>query len=110
LELFIDARNSGEWTPCVKLLDLKLPAGWIEHAHIGLTASTGQLADNHDAISLLVHGGSDVIAGNSALDQELKEKAISKKIFFEVNPAHLTAEDRFIRYEYAKTCLLFHVE
>lgn len=31
---------------------LELPEGWLEHAHIGVTATTGQLADNHDVISL----------------------------------------------------------
>jgi mannose-binding lectin 2 len=55
LELQIDARNTGEWTKCVTLNNLRLPVGWLEHAHIGLTASTGQLADNHDVISLATY-------------------------------------------------------
>ena len=52
LDLFIDARNTGEWTRCAQIEKLDLPQGWLEHAHIGVTATTGQLADNHDVISL----------------------------------------------------------
>jgi hypothetical protein len=48
----VDARNSGEWTHCVQLHGLEIP-DWPREAHIGLTASTGQLSDNHDVLSLV---------------------------------------------------------
>ncbi len=51
IDLFVDARNVGEWSRCVKLTNLTLPSGWLQHAHVGMSASTGQLADNHDVIS-----------------------------------------------------------
>lgn len=54
LAVYVDERDSGEWTLCTEVSDLDkhLPPGWIERSHLGLTASTGQLADNHDIISL----------------------------------------------------------
>jgi len=52
LEVYIDPQNSGEWTPCVNISNIGLPSNWARSAHIGLSASTGQLADNHDIISL----------------------------------------------------------
>ena len=55
IDLFIDAKNSGEWTRCVSINDLKMPFEWLQHSHIGISASTGQLADNHDVISLLTY-------------------------------------------------------
>ena len=53
LKVMVDAKNSGEWLECANLEKLDLPAGWLRDAFIGLTASTGQLADNHDVISLV---------------------------------------------------------
>lgn len=50
IEIFIDPKNSGEWTHCTSLDNVPLPPNWSLRAHVGLTASTGQLADNHDVI------------------------------------------------------------
>ena len=50
----IDAKNTGEWTPCYRQ-ELSFPDDWIEDATIGITASTGSLADNHDVIALSVY-------------------------------------------------------
>lgn len=45
----VDARNTGEWSSCVDIPNLKeLPKGWTKKAYVGLTATTGALADNHD--------------------------------------------------------------
>lgn len=52
LKVMVDSRNSGEWMHCATIDSLGLPAGWIKDAYIGITASTGQLADNHDVIAL----------------------------------------------------------
>lgn len=48
----MDPKNSGEWENCVSINKLNLPAGWVQKSYIGLTATTGQLADNHDIIYL----------------------------------------------------------
>jgi len=49
-----DERSSGDWKPCVhlSLADKNLPPDWLRDSHVGITATTGQLADNHDVISL----------------------------------------------------------
>ena len=57
----IDARNTGEWTECVTIPNLPLPAEWTRAAHIGITASTGQLADNHDVISFITYDNNQVL-------------------------------------------------
>ena len=52
LEVWIDAKNSNEWESCVTIPRLNLPAGCLSKSYIGVTATTGQLADNHDIIYL----------------------------------------------------------
>jgi hypothetical protein len=47
---------------------LNLPEGWLSKAHIGLTASTGQLADNHDVISLQSFSDFAVMDANEEAD------------------------------------------
>jgi len=51
LKVMVDAKNTGDWVHCATLDNLGLPAGWVKDAYIGLTATTGQLADNHDVIA-----------------------------------------------------------
>ena len=54
LRVAVDATSSGEWTECaaVPLLEHGLDRGWARNSHLGITASTGQLADNHDVLAL----------------------------------------------------------
>lgn len=52
MEVLIDAQNSGEWSPCASIPTLNLPKDWLKSSHVGLTATTGQLADNHDILYL----------------------------------------------------------
>lgn len=54
LSVQIDPRGNGNWFQCttVDLAPYNLPENWLRKAHLGLTATTGQLADNHDVISL----------------------------------------------------------
>ena len=52
----IDAKGDDDWLECVSVdmnqAGSRLPKDWLVRAHVGITASTGQLADNHDVISL----------------------------------------------------------
>jgi hypothetical protein len=50
--VYIDANNSGNWESCVDLVDTGLPAYWANKAYMGLTATTGALADNHDVLAI----------------------------------------------------------
>lgn len=58
MTVHVDAKSSGTYSECasrVPLGELGLPVGWLRRAHVGVTASTGQLADNHDILSLGVY-------------------------------------------------------
>jgi len=57
LILEVDAGSKNEWTTCVTVndLDKKLPKNWLRKARFGISGTTGQLADNHDILSLQVH-------------------------------------------------------
>ena len=66
LKVQMDASSSGAWTDCAETT-LPFEADWLEKAHVGVSASTGHLADNHDVISLVSY--SDV-ARHAVDDQE----------------------------------------
>lgn len=51
LVLTVDSQNEGQFEECARVT-LPFDSDWLMKAHIGITASTGQLADNHDVISL----------------------------------------------------------
>ncbi len=58
----VDARNSGDWSNCVDIPNLELlQKGWVKKAYIGITATTGQLADNHDVLSLKTYSDAKVM-------------------------------------------------
>jgi hypothetical protein len=50
LTVLVDAKNRNEWETCFVAPDVDLPAGY----YFGVSAATGDLADNHDVISLQV--------------------------------------------------------
>jgi mannose-binding lectin 2 len=50
----LDPTNTGEWFECHRTR-LSFPEDWIPESTIGITASTGGLADNHDVLSLNVY-------------------------------------------------------
>ena len=53
--LAVDAANDGTWVECAAVaLPPALDGAWERRAHVGVTASTGQLADNHDVLALAV--------------------------------------------------------
>uniref|UniRef100_I2CP59 Lectin, mannose-binding 2 n=1 Tax=Nannochloropsis gaditana (strain CCMP526) TaxID=1093141 RepID=I2CP59_NANGC len=62
LSVQIDPRGQGNWFQCttVDLSTYNLPEHWLRKAHVGLTGTTGQLADNHDVISLHTFNDLDV--------------------------------------------------
>ena len=55
----LDAGSSGAWQTCAVIDDVALPAGWADKVHVGLSASTGALADNHDVLSFAVYDSDD---------------------------------------------------
>jgi mannose-binding lectin 2 len=53
IDIEIDPHSDGTWTSCYTG-ELPFSKEWLTKASIGLTASTGSLADNHDILSLHV--------------------------------------------------------
>jgi hypothetical protein len=88
LTVEIDNRNSAEWVSCVSLNNLTLPENFVLKAYIGITATTGQLADNHDVLSLMTFSDSRVMESEDLRQME--------KVTFEVADA-MTVPDRLMR-------------
>ena len=80
LELLIDAKNTDEWTECIKLNDLPFQKLWLQNAHIGMSASTGQLADNHDVLSITSY------SDNTIMEIHESTKVKEKDRFYLSNP------------------------
>nr|XP_022343342.1 vesicular integral-membrane protein VIP36-like [Crassostrea virginica] len=51
LKVSTDIDNEGKWKECFVVTGIKLPIGY----YIGATAATGELADNHDIISMKLY-------------------------------------------------------
>ena len=50
--LWPDAKNSGQFVDCVSDYTVPIHGAWWDGLHLGITASTGQLADNHDILAV----------------------------------------------------------
>lgn len=55
LTVKVDEKGTGTWRTCTSVADLGLPADSLSGAYLGLSASTGQLADNHDVLSVKMY-------------------------------------------------------
>ena len=73
--MFVDAANTGEWESCVQIEDTKLPDYWANRAYIGMTATTGALADNHDILSIKTYSDQAVMEQDERLEKDNKETA-----------------------------------
>ena len=90
LSVLLDEANSGTFVECASFqLPKALNGGWLARAYLGVTASTGQLADNHDVLELEVF--SDQTAHVEAEAAEADQK------YFE--PGEGISADRFLRIE-----------
>lgn len=55
VSVFVDPRGTDTWTECFRDAAVATPAEWwTEGYYLGLSALTGDLADNHDVLSLVV--------------------------------------------------------
>ena len=98
ISVFLDANNSGDYKQCVATTSLpaSLDPQWLSRAYLGITASTGQLADNHDVLALAVYSDKEVHEEVES-EREGEEK-------FEVGSGF--SEDRFVRIEQQINSLL----
>mmetsp|Transcript_34923 Transcript_34923/g.54588 ORF Transcript_34923/g.54588 Transcript_34923/m.54588 type:complete len:387 (+) Transcript_34923:172-1332(+) len=70
LSVGYDLRSKGQYTDCFKLEDIQMPSKYF----VGITAHTGQVADNHDIHQLLTTSldPEDEEAGEVKVDEEEK--------------------------------------
>lgn len=92
LSVYLDASNSGNYKECVAatMLPETLDVQWLSRAYLGITASTGQLADNHDVLSLSVFSDKQVHSEVETSDE------YDKKLF---PIGEGINEERFVRIE-----------
>ncbi|KAF0719138.1 Aste57867_1252 [Aphanomyces stellatus] len=58
LKLEVDPKSTAEWKPCYEG-DLPFASNWLNTATIGISGSTGGLADNHDVLSFYSYAEAD---------------------------------------------------
>ncbi|TMW60658.1 hypothetical protein Poli38472_000700 [Pythium oligandrum] len=92
----IDAKNTGEWEECYRT-ELLIPEHWIEESTIGLTASTGGLADNHDVISVQVF---DEISDAGHNDSDEKVRGLTEHLDEATSSVDNEARLRMLKRKY----------
>lgn len=104
LSVFLDAANSGEYRDCVGPTKLPgtLDEKWLSRAYLGISASTGQLADNHDVLSLDVFSDKEV---HNEVESEMGSAVLQ---YF--TPGQGVTPERFERLEVALDQLLAKVD
>lgn len=53
LTIRLDSKGDGNWKECVQSYKIPIQGEWYRQLYLGVTASTGQLADNHDIIAMI---------------------------------------------------------
>ena len=97
----IDEKNTGEFHQCFSER-ITLSSNWWQGAHIGISAATGQLADNHDILAVeTVVGESDPSKVAVSVAKEVNELSSEKTMTMNelltkngVNMNTLTEEQR----------------
>ena len=69
-----DHNNRGYYDECLSA-KVVLPAEWWRNAYIGVSASTGDLADNHDVLEVSTVVGVSSLENEEAINKEEREKA-----------------------------------
>lgn len=80
LSVQIDAQNRGEWVDCVTIKDLPLRSDWAVNSYVGISATTGALADNHDILSLKTYPSAALLEAHVEADDKQKKYAINANV------------------------------
>ena len=76
----IDEKNTGDFHQCVSE-HISLSPNWWQNAHIGVSAATGQLADNHDILAIeTIVGESDPTKVAVSAPKQMKDSSKDKSI------------------------------
>ncbi|XP_063980277.1 vesicular integral-membrane protein VIP36 [Diachasmimorpha longicaudata] len=82
LSVSTDIDNKATWKPCFTVSGLKLPTGY----YFGVTATTGDLSDNHDIVSIRLF---ELDLPNDPKDTEDRSNIIPSATFFESPRDHV---------------------
>ena len=101
IRVSLDEKNTGNFHTCF-VEHAEFAPEWWRSAHMGISSSTGQLADNHDILSVeTVEGEGDpdkvsVSPSRATAKLEEEENSAFQAMMAKrsVNPAALTAEER----------------
>lgn len=74
-----DHNNRGYYDECLSA-KVVLPADWWRNAYIGVSASTGDLADNHDVLEISTVVGVSSLENEAAISQEERENAFAASL------------------------------
>ena len=103
LKVMVDERNTGDWIDCVDMPLEGLDQGWLKDAYLGITASTGQLADNHDVISMTTDS-------DPHKEHEIRESEADKKKYYNAPDAGAGIEGRLAALEKTMNTLMSSLE
>lgn len=92
----IDEKNSGNFHTCFTE-NINLKPDWWRRAYIGISATTGQLADNHDILSV------ETVEGESDPDKIVVDKTM--KAAEEEKQMKQDLESRLIQFGISKNTL-----
>ncbi|KAG7189988.1 hypothetical protein KM043_006146 [Ampulex compressa] len=76
LTVSMDIANKAAWDECFSVKDIKLPTGY----YFGITATTGDLSDNHDVLSIRLF---ELDLPDDPKDQEDRSSILPSAAFFE---------------------------
>ncbi|XP_034948654.1 vesicular integral-membrane protein VIP36 [Chelonus insularis] len=82
LTVSTDLANKAAWQPCFTVNGIKLPTGY----HFGISATTGDLSDNHDIFSVRLF---ELELPNAERDSEDRSNIIPSATFFEPPRDHV---------------------
>uniref|UniRef100_A0AAV1VMD5 L-type lectin-like domain-containing protein n=1 Tax=Peronospora matthiolae TaxID=2874970 RepID=A0AAV1VMD5_9STRA len=97
--ILIDADASGTWVKCYSQR-LNIGDDWMHDAYIGISASTGGLADNHDVIALNVYD--DVIDSLVAEEDEKHRSAADKSLEATLVSGDIDGKVKLIKRKYTQ--------
>ncbi|CAL7938214.1 unnamed protein product [Xylocopa violacea] len=82
LTVSTDFANKAAWKECFSVKDIKLPTGY----YIGISATTGDLSDNHDILSIRLF---ELDLPNDPKDQEDRSNILPSAAYFDAPREHV---------------------
>ena len=74
VKITVDESSNGSFVSCVEEI-VNLPENWWKNVYIGVSASTGDLADNHDLIEIVTYTGiSSLPEGLMKVDDKVEKE------------------------------------